>query len=279
MYHYSQKAIEQKEKELMESIARNYGRIREVERELSNLQLQLKLTAGPKKQALEMLRKKIETQNEKVVAVRAKHTAAKATYERLDAELKKEEAVKDQLCDELNMLVQQAARAQMDKLEELKTHLEALYSGGGTHAQQQAAGPHGAAPGAAQQASAQGGDAGPSGQAAAAQEEEQRKQQEEAERQRQEAERQKREEDERQKQEAEERRRREAAEAEAAAARSRHVSLNPGPAAAPAQRTANGAAGPGGRAPAAGPGRPRPAQGQAAPARSAAGGQFLGFDT
>lgn len=60
------------------SIALNYGRIRDVERELGNLQLQLKLTSGPKKHALEMLRKKIETQNERVVYVRARHTAAKA---------------------------------------------------------------------------------------------------------------------------------------------------------------------------------------------------------
>ncbi|EFJ48043.1 hypothetical protein VOLCADRAFT_91207 [Volvox carteri f. nagariensis] len=120
MYNYNQKLLEQKERELMESIALNYGRIREVERELGNLQLQLKLTSGPKKHALELLRKKIETQNERVAYVRAKHTAAKATFDRLDAELKQEEAVKDQLCGELNTLVQQAAKAQLDKLEELK---------------------------------------------------------------------------------------------------------------------------------------------------------------
>ncbi len=60
------------------SIALNYGRIRGVERELGNLQLQLKLTSGPKKHALELLRRKIETQNERVASVRAKHTVAKA---------------------------------------------------------------------------------------------------------------------------------------------------------------------------------------------------------
>lgn len=37
-----------------------------------------RLTAGPKKHALELLRKKIEIQNEKVASVRAKHTVAKA---------------------------------------------------------------------------------------------------------------------------------------------------------------------------------------------------------
>lgn len=58
-------------------IAKNYGRIREVERELANLQFQLKLTAGPKKHALELLRRKIEDQNDKVVYVRKQHTAAK----------------------------------------------------------------------------------------------------------------------------------------------------------------------------------------------------------
>ncbi|GLI71667.1 hypothetical protein VaNZ11_016947, partial [Volvox africanus] len=129
MYNYNQKLLEQKERELMESIALNYGRIREVERELGNLQLQLKLTSGPKKHALELLRKKIEAQNERVAYVRSRHTAAKATYERLDAELKQEEAAKDQLCSELNTLVQQAAKAQLDKLEELKATLEGLYSG------------------------------------------------------------------------------------------------------------------------------------------------------
>lgn len=55
----------------------NYSRIREVERELSQLQLQVKLTAGPKKQAMEMLRKKIETQNEVVVTVRQRYITAK----------------------------------------------------------------------------------------------------------------------------------------------------------------------------------------------------------
>jgi hypothetical protein len=41
------------------------------------LWLQVKLTADPKKQALEMLRKKIEVQNNKVLAVRRCYEVAK----------------------------------------------------------------------------------------------------------------------------------------------------------------------------------------------------------
>jgi len=48
-----------------------------VERELAGLQLQLKLTNGPKKSALELIRKKIEMQNENVVLARTKHQAAR----------------------------------------------------------------------------------------------------------------------------------------------------------------------------------------------------------
>ena len=44
---------------LRRCIAKNYSRIKDVERELAQLQLQLKLTAGPKKHALEHLRKKV----------------------------------------------------------------------------------------------------------------------------------------------------------------------------------------------------------------------------
>lgn len=46
---------------------------------------QVKLTAEPKKQALELLRTKIETQNTKVVAVRQRHDAAKKVSSRLSA--------------------------------------------------------------------------------------------------------------------------------------------------------------------------------------------------
>ena len=55
----------------------NYNRVREVERELAQLQLQLRITAGPKRSALELIRKKIETQNVKVVAARDRYKVAK----------------------------------------------------------------------------------------------------------------------------------------------------------------------------------------------------------
>lgn len=48
-----------------------------VEQELAGLQLDLKLTSGPKKSALELLRKKIELQNDNVVLARGKHNTAK----------------------------------------------------------------------------------------------------------------------------------------------------------------------------------------------------------
>ncbi len=91
----------------------NYNRIREVERELSNLQLQLRLTSGPKKHALEMLRKKIEEQGERVAAVREKFNVAKKVYLSFEEELKKEEMVKEGLCSELSMLIQQNAAQQV----------------------------------------------------------------------------------------------------------------------------------------------------------------------
>ena len=48
-----------------------------MERELAGLQLDLKLTSGPKKSALELLRRKIEMQNEHVVLARGKFQAAR----------------------------------------------------------------------------------------------------------------------------------------------------------------------------------------------------------
>lgn len=50
----------------------NYTRIKGVEKELANMQFELKLAAGPKRSALEMLRKKIEQQNEHVVKARGR---------------------------------------------------------------------------------------------------------------------------------------------------------------------------------------------------------------
>ena len=58
------------------SIAKNYSHIKNVEVQLAQLQLQLNLTSGPKKSALEMLRKKIEAKNEQVVTARQKFLSA-----------------------------------------------------------------------------------------------------------------------------------------------------------------------------------------------------------
>lgn len=177
-------------------IEANYSRIRDVEKELRELQFELKITAGPKKSVLELLRKKIEAQNTKVIAGRERVKKAKevtsppslsspgtavavfsfpycfpstpiSTYiltfpsllppshchcqtfchscdgveysaphlplyqilEAAEADLKKEEDVKDQLCQELNLVVQQSAHAQLDKLEQLTSRLEALSGG------------------------------------------------------------------------------------------------------------------------------------------------------
>lgn len=59
------------------SIAKNYSHIKSVENQLADLQLQLNLTSGPKKSALEMLRRKIEAKNELVTAARQQYAAAK----------------------------------------------------------------------------------------------------------------------------------------------------------------------------------------------------------
>ena len=64
-------------------IQNNYSRIKDVERELSGLQMQLKLSTGPKKSALMMLRKKIEVQNDRVLAARAAQKAAKKARQQM----------------------------------------------------------------------------------------------------------------------------------------------------------------------------------------------------
>lgn len=72
----AKKDVEKKEQHLRESIAKNYSHIKNVEAQLAQLQSQLNLTTGPKKSALEMLRKKIEAKNEQVVAARQKFVSA-----------------------------------------------------------------------------------------------------------------------------------------------------------------------------------------------------------
>ena len=133
---------------LLRCIANNYTRIKDVERELGGLQMQLKLSTGPKKSALMMIRKKIELQNERVLAARDRQRAAKKVgylllhaasinqnrmllnrtsqqkyvlqvFETAEEALKAEEQVKERLCQELNLLVQQSAHAQLEKLEQV----------------------------------------------------------------------------------------------------------------------------------------------------------------
>ncbi|CAL5225456.1 g8276 [Coccomyxa viridis] len=124
--NFSEKIIEEKERHLRECIQNNYSRIKDVERELSGLQMQLKLSTGPKRSALMMLRKKIELQNERVLAARERQKAAKKVFEATDEALKEEDAAKERLCSELNMLVQQSAHAQLEKLEQLTARLERM---------------------------------------------------------------------------------------------------------------------------------------------------------
>mmetsp|Transcript_15726 Transcript_15726/g.44002 ORF Transcript_15726/g.44002 Transcript_15726/m.44002 type:complete len:343 (+) Transcript_15726:242-1270(+) len=125
----NEKMIEEKEMQLRSVIQENYSRIRDVEKELQDLQMQLKLTAGPKRSVLEMLRRKIEDQNNKVVREREKVQKAKQVLDGAEESLKKEQDIKDQLCQELNLIVQQSAHAQLDKLEQLTARLEQLGSG------------------------------------------------------------------------------------------------------------------------------------------------------
>ncbi|KAK9790110.1 hypothetical protein WJX73_008949 [Symbiochloris irregularis] len=134
-----EKMIEAKERELQGCIALNYTRVREVEKELAQLQLQLRITAGPKRSALEMIRKKIELQNAKVVMARDRHKAAKQAMQAAEKDLSQEEAIKQRLCDELNVLVQQSATAQLDKLDQLTQRLNFLNQGYNGHADASAA--------------------------------------------------------------------------------------------------------------------------------------------
>ncbi|KAK1273673.1 hypothetical protein QJS04_geneDACA010802 [Acorus gramineus] len=107
-------------------IKENYSKIRDVERELENLTLELKLTAGPKKAALEHLRKKIEISNEKISVAKVKEDEARKVWEEASKAVKDEEAIKQKLCDDLNHLVQESSASQYARLEELKRRLEAL---------------------------------------------------------------------------------------------------------------------------------------------------------
>lgn len=89
----------------------------------------MRVNVGPKKHGLELLRKKIETQTERISAAQRVNAAAQKAAAQAAEALAAEERVKDQLCQELNLLVQQSARSQLDKLEQLTRRLESVNAG------------------------------------------------------------------------------------------------------------------------------------------------------
>ncbi|KQJ96404.1 uncharacterized protein LOC100821122 isoform X1 [Brachypodium distachyon] len=123
---YTEKVIAEEQLQLKKYIQENYSKIRDVEKELENLTLEVKLTAGPKKAALEHLRKKIEMSTERIRLAKVKEEDAKKAWEAAAQVVKEEEDAKQKLCDDLNRLVQESAASQYSRLEELKKRLESL---------------------------------------------------------------------------------------------------------------------------------------------------------
>ncbi|KAA8533796.1 hypothetical protein F0562_031313 [Nyssa sinensis] len=123
---YTEKIIAEEQLQLKKYIKENYSKIRDVERELENLTLEMKLTAGPKKAALEHMRKKIEISTERIHAAKLKEEQAQKAWEAASKAVKDEEAIKQKLCDDLSHLVQESSNTQFARLEELKRRLEAL---------------------------------------------------------------------------------------------------------------------------------------------------------
>ncbi|KAM3408145.1 hypothetical protein ACQJBY_001402 [Aegilops geniculata] len=123
---YTEKVIAEEQLQLKKYIQENYSKIRDVEKELENLTLEVKLTAGPKKAALEHLRKKIEMSTERIRLAKVKEDEAKKAWEAAAQVVKEEEEAKQRLCDDLNRLVQESAASQYSRLEELKKRLECL---------------------------------------------------------------------------------------------------------------------------------------------------------
>lgn len=123
---YTEKLIEEEKLHLRKYIEENYSKIRDVERELTNLTMEMKLTAGPKKAALEHLRKKIELTTERIHVAKLKEEQARKEWEAAKQAVKDEEAIKQKLCEDLNNLVQESNNTQFARLEELKRRLEAL---------------------------------------------------------------------------------------------------------------------------------------------------------
>ncbi|XP_058105601.1 uncharacterized protein LOC131249055 [Magnolia sinica] len=122
----TEKIIEEEQLQLKRYIEENYSKIRDVERELAGLTFELKLTAGPKKAALEHLRKKIESSTERIRLAKLKEDQARKVWEEASKVVKDEEEIKKKLCDDLNSLVQESTNTQFSRLEELKRRLEAL---------------------------------------------------------------------------------------------------------------------------------------------------------
>ncbi|XP_042048916.1 uncharacterized protein LOC121794699 isoform X2 [Salvia splendens] len=123
---YTEKIIEEEQLQLRKYIEENYSKIRDVERELANLSMEMKLTAGPKKAALEHLRKKIEMSTERIRLAKVKEEQAKKAWEAAAKDVQDEEAIKQKLCDDLNNLVQESSNSQLARLEELKRRMESL---------------------------------------------------------------------------------------------------------------------------------------------------------
>ncbi|TYJ22179.1 hypothetical protein E1A91_A08G108900v1 [Gossypium mustelinum] len=123
---YTEKIIEEERVQLKKYIEENYSKIRDVERELANLTMEMKLTAGPKKAALEHMRKKIEMSTERIRIAKQKEEQARKIWEAALKALNDEEALKHKLCEDLKNLVQESSNSQFARLEELKRRLEAL---------------------------------------------------------------------------------------------------------------------------------------------------------
>ncbi|XAR71761.1 hypothetical protein NMG60_11018170 [Bertholletia excelsa] len=123
---YTEKVIEAEQLQLKKYIEENYSKIRDVERELANLTLEMKLTSGPKKAALEHMRRKIEMQTESIRVAKLKEEQARKAWEAASKDVQDEEAIKQKLCEDLNNLVQESSNTQFARLEELKRRLEAL---------------------------------------------------------------------------------------------------------------------------------------------------------
>ncbi|KAL3524216.1 hypothetical protein ACH5RR_017050 [Cinchona calisaya] len=123
---YTEKIIEEEQLQLQKYIQENYSKIRDVERELANLSMEMKLTSGPKKAALEHMRKKIEMSNDRLRVAKQKEEQARKAWEEASKAVKDEEAFKQKLCEDLNNLVQESSNTQLARLEELKRRLEAI---------------------------------------------------------------------------------------------------------------------------------------------------------